>query len=118
MKIWTGRRKFKKIYTPRPKETDATQEPVILLLENEHLDNRTHDEMEMMIDDGEGDKKLGKISNLDRILVSAGNDLHGVQALERAQLGEDLPHGDRLGEVEDYVALSWAYIIIDCYHHH
>ena len=62
-------------------------------------------------------KNWGKISNLDRILVSAGNDLHGVQALERAQLGEDLPHGDRLGEVEDYVALSWAYIIIDCYHH-
>ena len=51
-------------------------------------------------------KNWGKISNLDRILVSAGNDLHGVQALERAQLGEDLPHGDRLGEVEDYVALS------------
>ena len=57
-------------------------------------------------------KKLGKISDLDRILVSARNDLHGVQALERAQLGEDLPHGDRLGEVEDYVALAWAYIII------
>ena len=74
--------------------------------------------MEIMIDDGEGDKKLGKISNLDRILVSAGNDLNGVQALKCAQLGEDLPHGDRLGEVEDYVALSWAYIIIDCYHHH
>ena len=68
--------------------------------------------------DGEEEKKSGKISDLDRILVSAGNDLDGVQALERAQLGEDLPHGDRLGEVEDYVALSWAYIIIDCYPHH
>ena len=79
---------------------------MILLLENEHL--CTHNDN----DDGEEDKKLGKISNLDRILVSAGNDLHGVQALERAQLGEDLPHRDRLGEVEDYVALSWAYIII------
>ena len=63
-------------------------------------------------DDEEEDKKLVEISNLDRILVSARNDLHGVQALERAQLGEDLPHRDRLGEVEDYVALSWAYIII------
>ena len=81
---------------------------MILLLENEHLDIRTHDED----DDGEGIKKTGKTSDLDRILVSARNDLHGVQALERAQLGEDLPHGDRLGEVEDYVALSWAYIII------
>ena len=87
---------------------------MILLLENEHLDIRTHDED----DDGEEEKKSGKISDLDRILVSARNDLHGVQALERAQLGEDLPHGDRLGEVEDYVALSWAYVIIDCYHHH
>ena len=87
---------------------------MILLLENEHLDIGAHDED----DDDEEDKKLVKISNLDRILVSARNDLHGVQALERAQLGEDLPHRDRLGEVEDYVALSWAYIIIDCYHHH
>ena len=79
---------------------------MILLLENKHL--CTHNDN----DDGEEDKKLGKISNLDRILVSTGNDLDGVQALERAQLGEDLPHRDRLGEVEDYVALSWAYIII------
>ena len=84
---------------------------MILLLENEHLDM-----MKMMMT--RRIKKLRKISDLDRILVSARNDLHGVQALERAQLGEDLPHGDRLGEVEDYVALSWAYIIIDCYPHH
>ena len=81
---------------------------MILLLENEHLDIGTHDGD----DDDEEYKKLREISNLDRILVSAGYDLHGVQALERAQLGEDLPHRDRLGEVEDYVALSWAYIII------
>ena len=91
---------------------------MILLLENEHLDIRTHDGDDDEDYDGEEEKKSGKISDLDRILVSARNDLHGVQALERAQLGEDLPHGDRLGEVEDYVALSWAYIIIDCYHHH
>ena len=80
------------------------------------LEGDDYDEDDDEDDDGDDedkeDKKLVKISNLDRILVSARNDLHGVQALERAQLGEDLPHRDRLGEVEDYVALSWAYIII------
>ena len=45
--------------------------------------------------------------DLNGVLVCARDDLDGVQALERAQLREDVPHCDRLTEVQDDVPLSW-----------
>ena len=48
--------------------------------------------------------------NLNGVLVGARDDLDGVQALERPQLREDVPHCHRLREIQDDVPLSCSQV--------
>ena len=45
-------------------------------------------------------------AHLNRVLVGTRDNLNGVQALERPQLREDVPHRDRLREVQHNVPFS------------
>ena len=49
---------------------------------------------------------INEAEDLNGVLVRARDDLDGVQALERPQLREDVPHCDRLREIQDNVTLS------------
>jgi hypothetical protein len=67
-------------YLPLPEYADAAEESgIALVLEDKHLH---------------------------RVLVGPRHDLHGVQTLHGADVGEDVPDGARLGEVEDNVTLA------------
>ena len=53
---------------------------------------------------------FNEAENLNRVLVGARDDLDGVQALERPQFREDVPHCHRLREIQDDVPLSWSQV--------
>jgi hypothetical protein len=73
-------------HLPLPEYADAAEESgVALILKDEHLD---------------------------RVLVGPRHDLHGVETLQAADVGEDVPDCARLGEVEDNVTLACVRAII------